>query len=150
MTDAEAKELEARRRRGMKMLMRGVSQAEVARVLDVSRQTTSRWAKMLADAPCSWRAGQRGRPSGLTDKQLHRLDRLVRGRTPRGCGYQEHHWSVALIADLVEREFGIRYSAANVRRVLRERGLFPGYGRPAVKRVPPHIQRSMKPVPPWR
>lgn len=106
---------------------------------------------MLAEAPRSWRAGQRGRPSGLTDKQLCRLDLLVRKRTPKSCGYTEYRWSVALIADLVEREFGIRYSAANVRRVLRERGLFPGYGRPAMKKVSPHIQRSIgKPVLPWR
>jgi transposase len=148
MAEEMAKTLEDRRRRGMRMLKRGVSQAEVARVLEVSRQTTSRWGKMLADDAGSWRAGQRGRPSGLTDRQLRRLDRLVRGRMPNEYGYLLYRWSVALVTDLVEREFGIRYSAANVRRVLRERGLFPGYGRPAMKRVPMHGWREHgKPVP---
>jgi transposase len=133
MTDEKTKEFEERRRKGMRMLKRGVSQAEVARALEVSRQTASRWTKMLAGDSGSWRAGLRGRPAGLADKQLRHLDRLVRGRKPSEYGYAQEHWSIALIADLVEREFGIRYSAANVRRILRERSLFPDYGMPAMK-----------------
>ena len=49
------KELERRRRRGMRMLARGVVQAEVARSCEVSRQTVSRWAQMIADDPQAWR-----------------------------------------------------------------------------------------------
>ena len=45
----DLKEMELRRRKGMRMLARGVSQAEVARTLDVSRQTTSSWASKLAE-----------------------------------------------------------------------------------------------------
>ena len=149
MADEKPKAFEDRRRKGMRMLKRGVSQAEVARALEVSRQTASRWAKMLLDDSSSWRAGPRGRPAGLADKQLRRLDRLVRGRKPSEHGYAQSHWSGALIADLVEREFGIRYSAANVRRILRQRGLFPGYGRPAVKGGRFRRMRGGKPTP-WR
>ena len=134
MTNEKTKEFDERRRKGIRMLKRGASQAEVVRALDVSRQTASRWAKMLAEDSGSWRAGLRGRPAGLADKQLRRLDRLIRGGKPPERGYAQEHWSIALIADLVEREFGIRYSAANVRRILRERSLFPGYGMPAMKR----------------
>jgi DNA-binding XRE family transcriptional regulator len=43
----DLKELERRRRKGIRMLARGVAQAEVARTLEVSRQTTSSWAKKL-------------------------------------------------------------------------------------------------------
>ena len=49
------KELELRRRKGMRMLARGVPQAEVARALAVRRQTTSTWAKKLAADPHAWR-----------------------------------------------------------------------------------------------
>ena len=59
------KELELRRRKGMRMLARGVAQAEVARVLEVSRQTTSSWAKRLVEEPQAWRRKPLGRPGGL-------------------------------------------------------------------------------------
>ena len=49
------KELESRRRKGMRMLARGVAQAEVARVLEVSRQTASSWAKKRDEDAQAWR-----------------------------------------------------------------------------------------------
>jgi len=134
--DEKTKALEVRRRKGMKMLSHGISQAEVARTLEVSRQTASRWARMLDEDSGSWRAGQRGRPTELTVKQLQRLERLIRRGSPLKHGHAQHRWSVALVTDLIEEKFGVRYSAANVRRILRERRLFPGYGRPAMKRWP--------------
>ncbi|KVD76231.1 hypothetical protein WS62_02390 [Burkholderia sp. ABCPW 14] len=113
----------------MRLLARGASQAEVVRALGVTRQTASRWAKMLAENSGSWRAGKRGPPSRLTEQQLLRLDRLVRGKEPQEHGFAQYRWSVALVRDLIEREFGIRYeSIPNVRRILREMGLFPKYG----------------------
>lgn len=129
MRKEETPEFEARRRKGMRMLMRGASQAEVARILGVTRQTASRWAKLLAEASGAWRSGKRGHPSRLTEEQLRRLDRLVRGREPQEHGFEQYRWSVTLVRDLIEREFGVRYeSIPNVRRILRELGLFPGYG----------------------
>jgi transposase len=47
--ERDLKALEQRRRKGMRMLARGVTQAEVARVLDVSRQTVSNWAGAVND-----------------------------------------------------------------------------------------------------
>jgi len=47
--------MQARRRRGMRMLAKGVSQAEVARVCEVSRQTASSWAAMTAEDAQAWR-----------------------------------------------------------------------------------------------
>ena len=59
------KELELRRRKGMRMLARGVAQAEVARALAISRQTVSSWAGKLAEDSHAWRRKPLGRPSGL-------------------------------------------------------------------------------------
>jgi hypothetical protein len=44
----DLEEPELRRRKGMRMRTRGVAQAEVAHVLDVSRKTTSGQARRLA------------------------------------------------------------------------------------------------------
>lgn len=132
------------------MLARGESQAEVVHALGVTRQTASRWAKMLAEDSRSWRAGKRGLPSRLTEQQRQRLDRLVRGREPQEHGFAQYRWSVALVRDLIEREFSVRYeSIPNVRRILREMGLFPGYGwrRIMIRRAYDRWERDGKPVP---
>ena len=77
------KELELRRRKGMRMLARGIGQAEVARTLEVSRQTTSSWAKKLAEDPQAWRRKPLGRPSGLDAVQKKRwAKRCWRVRSP--------------------------------------------------------------------
>lgn len=123
MTDEKTKGLEDRRRKGMRMLKRGVPQAEVARTLEVSRQTASRWATMLANDPNAWRERKRGRPAGLTDRQILQLDVWV-CRGPKANGFAAYSWSVALVIELIEREFGTRYKAANVRRILRKMGLY--------------------------
>ncbi|WP_186103823.1 winged helix-turn-helix domain-containing protein [Burkholderia gladioli] len=150
MRKEETEDFEARRRRGMRMLASGASQADVVHALGVTRQTASRWAKMLAEGSRSWRAGKRGHPSRLTEQQLRSLDRLVRGRDPQEHGLTQYRWSVALVRDLIEREFGVSYeSIPNVRRILREMGLFPGYGRRRIMmhRAHDRWKRDGKPVP---
>ena len=87
----DLKELERRRRKGMRMLARGVAQAEVARTLEVSRQTTSSWAKKLAADPQAWRRKPLGRPGGLDAAQKKQLGKaLLAGALPttfrRSCG----------------------------------------------------------------
>src|SRR6266550_1852185 len=53
----DLKEMERRRRKGMRMLARGIAQAEVARALGVSRQTTSSWATKLGEEVQARRSG---------------------------------------------------------------------------------------------
>jgi hypothetical protein len=53
--ERDLEEPELRRRKGVRMRTRGAAQAEVARVLDVSRQTTSGRARRLA-GECGWRS----------------------------------------------------------------------------------------------
>lgn len=104
---------------------------------------------MLAENSGSWRAGKRGPPSRLTEQQLRRLDRLVRGREPQEHGFAQYRWSVTLVRDLIEREFCVRYeSIPNVRRILREMGLFPGYGwsNSMIRRAWRRWERDGRPV----
>ena len=63
------KALETRRRRGMRMLARGVSQAEVARQCEVSRQPAMTWVRMRAEDPQAWRRRALGRPGVLDARQ---------------------------------------------------------------------------------
>jgi transposase len=137
------KELELRRRKGMRMLARGVAQAEVARTLGVSRQTTSSWAKKLAAEPQAWRRKPLGRPGGLDAAQKKQLGKaLLAGAVAND--FPPELWTLARVAKVIEREFGVAYSTVNVWRILREMGF--SSQRPAGRA----IQRDEAAIEQWR
>lgn len=115
------KALEARRRKGMRILARGVVQAEIARQLEVSRQTVSNWAKALAEDPQAWRSRRLGRPGGLTDAQRTQLGKaLLAGAVAND--FPTELWTLARVAKLIERKFGVSYSSVHVWRLLKDMG----------------------------
>jgi transposase len=115
------KELEMRRRRGMRMLRRGVTQAEVARACEVSRQTASTWAQALAADPQAWRRKPLGRPGSMGAQEKAKLSKmLVAGAIANG--FPTELWTLARIATLIERQFGHSFSGVHVWRILRELG----------------------------
>lgn len=117
----DLKEMELRRRKGMRMLARGVTQAEVARTLDVSRQTTSSWAKKLSEDAQAWRRKPLGRPGGLGEAQKRRLGKALQAGAVLN-GFPNELWTLARVAQLIKREFGLAYSTVSVWRILHEMG----------------------------
>ncbi|PQV52174.1 helix-turn-helix domain-containing protein [Paraburkholderia sp. BL21I4N1] len=119
-------ELGERRREAMTLLDEGVSQADVARELGVSRQTVSRWARLKEAYPENepWRRRALGRPGGLTEEQKALLarrlvDSYVRELGPRGRSSPKRvRWTLARVAGMIETEFGVSYSLAHVRNIL--------------------------------
>ena len=98
------KALETRRRRGMRMLARGVPQAEVARQCEVSRQTAMTWARMLAEDPRAWRRRALGRPGVFRAKDRVRLGKLlVQGAMANG--FPTEVWTLSHVWTLL-REMG--------------------------------------------
>jgi transposase len=117
----DLKEMEGRRRRGMRMLKRGIAQAEVARKLGVSRQTASVWARRLADDPQAWRRRPLGKPGGLTAADKRKLAKLLlKGAVANG--FPTELWTLARVGKLIAREFGPSYSNVHVMRLLRDLG----------------------------
>lgn len=115
------KALELRRRRGMRMLARGVTQSEVARSCEVSRQTALSWARMLSENPQAWRRKPLGRPGAMESAQRAKLAKLlVAGALVNG--FPTELWTLARIRKLIEREFGHSFSIVHVWRVIRELG----------------------------
>ena len=113
----DLKQMEQRRRKGMRMLARAVTQAEVARTLQVSRQTVSNWARAAAAHAQAWRRKPLGRPGGLTDAERARLSKLlVDGAV--ACGFPTELWTLARVGALIEVQFGRVYSTTQVWRVL--------------------------------
>jgi transposase len=137
------RELELRRRKGMRMLARGVTQAEVARRLEVSRQTTSTWAKKVVADPQAWRRKPLGRPGGLDPAQKKQLGKaLLAGAVAND--FPTELWTLARVVKLIEREFGLTYSTVNVWRILREMGF--SSQRPTGRA----IQRDEAAIAQWR
>ena len=87
----------------MRLLARGVAQAEVARALDVSRQTTSSWARKLAADSQAWRRRPLGRPAGLDAAQKRQLGQaLLAGAVAND--FPTELWTLARVAKLVPED----------------------------------------------
>jgi len=111
--------LEQRRLEGIRLLNQGLSQSEVARQVKVCHRSVGRWANSYAEqGRASLRkAGRAGRKPRLTGEDCQRLERgLLKG--PEALGYETPLWTSGRVADLIEREFGVRYHPGHVWRIL--------------------------------
>jgi transposase len=135
--------LERRRMLAARLLQQGVSEAEVARRVGVHRQSVNRWAQQLAKAGRSAlkRAPRTGRPPQLSAADRKRIEQGLK-RGPQALGYRTGLWTAWRVADLIERECGVKYSTVQAWRVLRALGWSPQ--RPAgraLERNEPAIRR---------
>jgi transposase len=104
------------------MFARGKRQVDVVTELGVSAQTASRWywafQRQGRDGLAG--AGRAGRRRKLADAQLARVEAaLLEG--PRAHGFATQMWTLARVAEVIERVTGVRYSPAQTWVVLRER-----------------------------
>ena len=107
--------LRRRRRRAARLFRAKVAQAEISRILDVSRQSVSRWHK-------DWRggggkalegAGRAGRKPRLSSADLRKIDAELR-KGSRAHGFPSDLWTLRRVAVVIERLTGIRYHAGHV------------------------------------
>ena len=117
------RELERRRLKAGRLLSKGVSQAEVARRAEVSRETVRRWADKLSQGGLAAlkNAPKLGRPAGLEAAQRQELVRALKAGA-LAQGYATELWTLPRIAALIEREFDQRYSPVQVWRILGQLG----------------------------
>src|SRR5713226_1843218 len=115
--------LEARRLCAARLFKQGESQAEVARALGVHRQTVHRWAKRVEreGRAALKQAGRAGRKPRLSAVELRRIEQELK-RGPEALGYETSLWTAPRVADLIERECGIRYHPGHVWKILRQMG----------------------------
>jgi transposase len=113
-----------RRVRAGRLLLEGRSPPEVARLVRTPRQTVYRWREVLKvggiDALRDMRKS--GRPAQLGAAELSRLYvALLEG--PTAHGFATPLWTLKRVRQWIEREFGVRYSAVHVWRLLGQLGL---------------------------
>jgi transposase len=112
----------ARRERAAELFAQGRSQAEVARELDVSRQSASRWhAGWQASGAMGLQSrGPTGRRPKVPDSALEGIEQaLVKGA--QAHGFATDVWTLDRIAMVIQGLTGVALSNPSVWRLLRSR-----------------------------
>jgi transposase len=115
--------LEERRRKAATLFRQGRRQADVARALQVARQTVSRWFEQWREGGVAAlrKAGRAGRKPKLSAQDLRRLERaLLKGA--RANGYPTELWTLRRIAEVTERITSVSYHPGHVWRILQTMG----------------------------
>jgi transposase len=115
--------MERRRKRAAQLFRKGMSQADVARELDVSRQSASRWhADWLSGGAASLRGARRaGRLPELDQADLRLVEKQL-GKGPLENGYPTDMWTLQRVAEVIETLTGVGYHPGHVWRILRQMG----------------------------
>src|SRR6202166_3091613 len=94
-----------------------------------SRTTIYRWLDAASKPGVGMKALRSkpatGRPRSLTPRQEQQVFRWINGRDPRQYGLDFGLWTRSLVADLIERKFGIRLGVTAVGELLAKLGLTP-------------------------
>ena len=116
-------DLEARRRRAVALLDKGLGVREVARQIGCSPMSVSRWrTEVRARGPDALRPKPApGRPPRVTARQRAKLlTLLLKGATAHG--FSTDLWTLPRVAAVIARTFGVTYHPAHVWKILRGEG----------------------------
>lgn len=95
----------------------------VSRIVRASVSSVFRWKQALQhDGSQGLRAKPApGRPPRLSKRQKDKLIQLLL-KGPRAVGYRTELWTLKRIAQLIQREFGVRYHPGHVWKLLTQLG----------------------------
>jgi transposase len=116
--------LETMRRGSIARIEAGESPEAVAAGLGINRRTIYRWLSAfhyggedaLKAKPIP------GAPRKLSDKQMAKLAKLIREQTPLQLKFEFALWTLAIIRELIRREFDVRLSEVSVGRLMKRLG----------------------------
>jgi transposase len=115
--------MEATRMRAADLFAKGVSQADIARELEVSHQSVSDWHTLwqVGGKQALKRTGGPGRPRKVTDGDLAKVERALE-RGPKANGYPSDLWTLVRVAEVIESTTRVKYHPGHVWKVLRRMG----------------------------
>ena len=119
--------LEEMRRLAVRRVKAGESQNSVAESLEVHPRTVSKWytAERKAGPEALASTKSSGRPPGLTEEERAVLLGLIVGKTPLQLDFGTALWSVPVVLDVVQKQFGKVLHSTTVLRTLHRMGLTP-------------------------
>jgi transposase len=107
----------------------GEAPSAVIAAYGFSRTTIYRWLKAVAKPGLGLRALRArrasGRPRSLTPRQEGQVFRWINGKDPRQYGMDFGLWTRSVVAELIDRKFGIRLGLTAVGALLAKLGLTP-------------------------
>jgi transposase len=111
--------LQALRLRALRGCELGFTEADVADLLGVSRETVSRWWSAYSSQGLDALPQERsGRPLGsgrlLSDQQASHIQGLLDNHSPEGLGIPAPLWSRRAVRDLIRNEFAIDLAVRTV------------------------------------
>ena len=114
---------EARRKEALRLKQAGRSQKEIAEALGVTEGAVSQWMKRVREGGEEALAEQPrpGSPPRLGREQLAKLPMLLL-QGPEAYGFSGEIWTAGRVAEVIRREFGVRYHETHVRRLLAKVG----------------------------
>lgn len=115
---------EGRRLRAWELKQQGWSQQEIADALGVSKGAVSQWMRRGREGGVESlrRRIAPGAQPRLSEEERARLPELVARGAP-AHGFRGDVWTCARVAEVIWREFGVRYHPAHVSRLVRGLGL---------------------------
>ena len=119
--------LEALRLRALRGCELGFTEAEVADLLGVGRETVCRWWSAYAQGGLDALPGERsGRPPGsgrwLSDEQAEHIRQRLRSHSPEELGIAAPLWTRRAVAELIRQECGVPLAVRTVGLYLRRWG----------------------------
>lgn len=111
------------RLRAWELSQAGWSQAVIAKALGVTPGAVSQWLKRAREGGVAtlYRRKAAGRKARLSNEQRARLPELLR-RGAEAYGFRGDIWTRGRVADVIWREFGVRYTPTHAGRLVRACG----------------------------
>src|SRR6266576_5011195 len=115
LTAAERARREQVRLAAADLIEAGASDREVARRFRVTRMPANRWRRALAAGGRAALAskGPGGGPAKLSPAQVGELEAVLEAG-PAAWGWEDQCWTLARIAEVVRRRFGVVYTLAGL------------------------------------
>lgn len=119
--------LEEMRLSAVKRVESGESPEFIARGLGINRRTIYRW---LSEYHYSGSEGLKakpipGAPTKVNAKQMAKLAKIIRERNPLQMKFEYALWTLAIIRELIRRDFGVKLSEVSVGRLMKRLGFTP-------------------------
>lgn len=129
----------------------GESPADVIASIGFNRTTIYKWIKVALTPGVGMRALRStpatGRPRTLSPAQERQVFRWINGRDPRQYGLDFGLWTRSIVADLIDKKFGIRLGVTSIGTLLAKLGFTPQKPlQRAYQRDPEAIERWQREI----
>lgn len=133
------------RYQAVRLVLEGRTRKETADIINRTEHTVGKYVSAYeADGLAGLRRGvSTGKPPRLSEAQRQELKDIVADQTPADVGFPARaNWTLALVAELIERKWGETYTPRGVSKMLHALGL--SYTRPTytLEKADPEKQRT--------